>query len=361
MKAREIGPLRLAAQGISTPRGSTPATVVAALGAMQAQDYLGALWSIGLRLTDATEVDVEKAIADRSLVRTWPMRGTLHFVAAADVRWMLKLLTPRVVAGSAGRHRQLELDDAVFRRSTKVLVRALKGGQVRTREHLFSALERNGIKPTGQRGIHILSKLAQEGVLCFGPREGKQFTFVLLDEWLPETCQLDRDDAIVEIARRYFTSHGPATLTDFAGWTGLKITEGRKGLEAISGELVKESGQGVEYWMPESLARTASPKSNAVHLLPGFDEFLLGYKDRSAVVPKEHLDKIVPGGNGMFMPTLVRKGQVTGLWRRVLKATSVEVSFMPFGELTSADSRAAEKAAGRYRRFLGLGCARSPN
>jgi hypothetical protein len=354
MKVREIGPLRLAAQGITTPRGTTPAEVVAHLGAMQAQDYLGALWAIGLRLPDATEAGVEKAIADRAIVRTWPMRGTLHFVAAADVRWMLKLLTPRIVSGSAGRFRELELDEATFKRSEKVLARALEGGQVRTREDLFSVLERNRINPSGQRGIHILSKLAQEGVLCFGPREGKQPTFVLLDDWIPELRSLDLDAAIGEIARRYFTSHGPATLKDFVGWTGLKITEGRQGLEAISGELVKETIKDVDYWMPESVAKMTLPKKSTVHLLPGFDEFVLGYKDRSAVIPLAHMDKIVPGGNGMFMPTLVCNGQVKGLWKRTLKPKTVGVAFMPFGKLTAADARAASKVGTQYRRFLGL-------
>jgi hypothetical protein len=193
-------------------------------------------------------------------------------------------------------------------------------------------------------------------VLCFGPREGKQPTFVLLDEWIPESRHLDNDDAIVEIARRYFISHGPATLTDFVGWTGLKITEGRKGLEAISGELVKEEINDVDYWMPESAAASVKiPRSSStIHLLPGFDEFLLGYKDRSTVVPLEHLDKIVPGGNGMFMPTLVSRGQVAGLWKRTLKTKTVQVSIMPFGKLTPAESKASGKAVARYGRFLGL-------
>ncbi|RBP46194.1 winged helix DNA-binding protein [Roseimicrobium gellanilyticum] len=354
MTVRDIGPLRLSAQGIGTAAGETPADIVTLLGAMQAQDYLGALWSIGLRLPGSTEAAVESAIAERSIVRTWPMRGTLHFVAAADVRWMLKLLTPRIISGSAGRHRQLELDEAVFQRSEKVLSRALKGGQVRTRGELFEALERNRIDPSGQRGIHILSKLAQEGLLCFGPREGKQPTFVLLDDWVPESRHLDRDDAIAEIARRYFIGHGPATLMDFVGWTGLKITEGRQGLEAVSKELRREIIKGVEYWMSTVLDKPATKKPNTIHLLSGFDEFVLGYKDRATVIPPEHLNKIVPGGNGMFMPTVVRRGQVVGLWKRMLKGKSVQVSLTPFGKLTSTEASGAKKVVARYGAFLGL-------
>jgi hypothetical protein len=354
MTQRDIGLLRLSAQGVTAPGGNTPAEVVAHLGAMQAQDYLGALWAIGLRLQNVTEAEVEQAMAERSIVRTWPMRGTLHFVVAADVRWMLKLLTPRIVAGSAGRHRQLELDDATFKRSEKVLLRALKDGQVRTRGDLFEVLERSRIDPSGQRGIHILSKLAQEGLLCFGPREGKQPTFVLLDDWVPESRHLERDDALAEIARRYFTSHGPATLMDFVGWTGLKITEGRQALEAVSKELHKETIKGVDYWMPLSLQKAGKKKGNTLHLLPGFDEFVLGYKDRSTVIPPEHMDRIVPGGNGMFMSTIVRHGQVAGLWKRTLKGKSVQVSLTQFDRLAASDSVAVKKMAARYGAFLGL-------
>jgi hypothetical protein len=272
-------------------------------------------------------------------------------------------MTPRIVAGSAGRHRQLELDEATFNRSEKLLVRALKGKQVSTRGDVFAMLERNRIDPSGQRGIHILLKLAQEGVICFGPREGKQPTFVLLDDWVPESRLLERDEAIAEIARRYFTGHGPATLMDFIGWTGLKITEGRQGLEAVSGELHKEVIKGAEYWMAPSVATSASPKgkgqSSAVHLLPGFDEFVLGYKDRTTVIPSEHMNKIVPGGNGMFMPTIVRRGQVVGLWKRTLKGKSAQVELLPFGKLTTAELKACGRQVARYGEFLGVATATS--
>ena len=352
LKLRDIGPLRLAALGVTTSVGSTVAEVVAHLGAMQAQDYLGALWSIGLRLPGVTEADVEAAIAERTIVRTWPMRGTLHFVAAEDVRWMLKLMTPRILSGSAARHRQLELDEAVFARSEKLIVRELKDGRVRTREELFALLERSKIDPAGQRGIHILSKLAMEGVICFGPRAGKQPTFVLLDDWLSVTRTLDHEAALVEIARRYFTSHGPATLADFERWTGLKITDARKGLEVIKDTLVQYTMGEDVYWMAEP-GSAGKARSGKVHLLPGFDEFLLGYKDRSAVVPAEQAHRIVPGGNGMFMPTMVSKGQVTGMWNRELKGKRVLVDMKPFLAGTTAQGNAFVKEARLYAKFLG--------
>lgn len=179
------------------------------------------VWAVGLRTRNASENEIEQAIANRSIVRTWPMRGTLHFVAADDVRWMLALLTPRVIAGSASRWKQLELDEATFARSRKTIVRALQGGKQLEREEMYQVLESARISTAGQRGIHILGRLAQEGAICFGARAGKQHTFVLLDEWVPNSKRMERDAALAELAQRYFTSHGPATLQDFVWWSGL--------------------------------------------------------------------------------------------------------------------------------------------
>src|SRR2546430_4221202 len=176
MTKQEIANLRLCAQYIACSEETTPGELLSRLGAMQAQDYAGALWSIGLRLPGLTRAGVEQAIIDKQIVRTWPMRGTLHFVAAEDVRWMLKLLTPRIIAGAAGRHRQLELDESVFLGSRQLLTRALEGKKQLTRQTLFEILERGGISTAGQRGIHILQRLSQEQILCFRPHEGKQPT-----------------------------------------------------------------------------------------------------------------------------------------------------------------------------------------
>ena len=176
---------RLANQQIADPTLTRPADVVAWLGAMQAQDYLGALWAIGLRLPGAREATVEQALADRSIVRTWPMRGTLHFVAAADARWMLALLAPRTMAQAAGRFRQLGLDDDAFALSRDACIAALQGGRQLTRAALYQVVEAAHVSTAGQRGIHILWRLAHEQLICFGARAGKQQTFALLDEWAP--------------------------------------------------------------------------------------------------------------------------------------------------------------------------------
>ena len=189
---------RLYSQSIAPAVLEKPGDVVKRLGAVQAQDYLGALWAIGLRMKAATEKTIEQAICDRKIIRTWPMRGTLHFVAPEDVRWMLALLTPRIITNAARRHRQLELDAATFARSEILFTKALQGGRQLTRPEMMDVLEQDGISTAGQRGYHILWRAAQTGLICFGPRRGKQDTFLLLDDWLPDGKALSRDKSLAE-------------------------------------------------------------------------------------------------------------------------------------------------------------------
>ncbi len=353
MVPRDIASRRLINQQIATPTHKKPSDLVASLGAIQAQDYLGALWAIGLRLPRTTEADIKQAIADRTIVRTWPMRGTLHFVAATDVRWMLELLAPRTIAGSAGRCRQLELNATVFVRSEKLVIKALQRGATLTRDQMYEQLERTRISTAGQRGIHILWRLAQEGIICFGAHAGKQPTFVLLDEWVPKAKRLERDEALAELARRYFTSRGPATLQDFAWWSGLKVSDARAGVEMVSSRLAQETIGGQAYWMPQN--QQATPGASAeVNLLPSFDEYLLAYKDRKASLDPRDALKIVPGQGGMFLPTVVRDGRVEGTWRRTFKKNTVVITTNFFSSPKTRKTRAFADAAERYGHFLGV-------
>lgn len=344
--------LRLNAQGIAHPAQATPQAIVAHLGAVQAQDYQGALWSIALRITGATRSDVERAIAEQTIIRTWPMRGTLHFVPAVDARWMLELLTPRIMKGAEGRHRQLELDDPTFRRSRSLISKALTREAVLTRSALFAALETGKVSTAGQRGIHILQRLCMERMLCHGPHSEKQPTFVLFDQWVPNSRTLDREDALRTIAERFFVSHGPATMRDFIGWTGLTVADAKRGLHLAQPVLERTVVDETEMWMSNALQLPSSDKQRA-HLLPGFDEFMLGYKDRSAALPPRYSARIVPGGNGMFLSTLVLDGQVCGTWRRTTRAKSVEIEALPFGRLKAAEKKEFVAPVERYANFLG--------
>lgn len=353
MQSSDIATRRLLAQHIATPSFEKPGDVVAWLGAAQAQDYLGALWAVGLRMRQATETAIEQAIAEKTIIRTWPMRGTLHFVATGDIRWMLKLMASRVMSSAAARHKQLELDDTTFARSRDIVVEALQGGKQLARPALLQVLEHAGISTAGQRGIHMLSFLAHEGLICFGAREGKQPTFVLLDEWVPPAKELERDEALAELARRYFTSHGPATVKDLVRWSGLTTRDVRSGIDMVGQELVSEEVDGQTYWMsPE--AQAAGTVSPSLYLLPGFDEYVLGYGDRSAVLDPLHASKVVPGNNGMFMPTIISDGRVVGTWKRAVKKGGVVVTAYPFDTLTDAERVAFDQAADSYAAFLGM-------
>ncbi len=341
---------RLHHQALIQPSFQTPHQIVAHLGALQAQDFAGAKWAIGLRLPDATNTTIEAALAAGTIVRTWPMRGTLHIIAAEDIRWMLKLLTPRIIANSGRRHKQLELDETIFNHAADIFTTALQGGRQLTRKELLETLETAGISTAKQRGYHILWWAAQHGLICFGPVQGKQHTFVLLDEWVPESKQLTHEESLAEIARRYFTAHGPATLADFVWWTGLYTADARTALEMVQEQLTSVTMDDQTYWLLPNTPPLTDDSTN-VQLLPGFDEYLLGYTDRTAALAPEHIPFIHPGKNGVFRPPLVINGRVAGIWQRKLKKNSVDVEMTPFAPLGKQELAEIETAVERYRHF----------
>jgi hypothetical protein len=351
MTPDEVARLRLRAQRVEDSELSQPEQVVAWLGAVQAQDYLGALWGIGLRMKAAREQTVEEALAARRIVRTWPMRGTLHFVAAADVRWLTELLAPRMVSRAAGRLRALGIDDATLTRARRVLEKGLAGGPV-TRPAVYALLERGKVATTGQRGIHILWRLAHDGVLCFGPREGKQHSFALLDQWVPSSPRVPREEALAELAGRYFRGHGPATTADFAWWSGLGLNDARRGVEAAGRALVREVADGREHWCHAGTTRTATSRRPRAHLLPAFDELLVGFADRTAVLDAK-LTRRVNTGGGIFFPVMLAGARVVGTWKRGLSATAVTFRPEPFARLPAATRRMLDEAFARYAAFLG--------
>jgi DNA glycosylase AlkZ-like len=346
-----VGRLRLVNQHVSRPIADDPAEVVRWLGAVQAQDYLGGLWALGIRTKRTTEADIEAAIARRAIVRTWPMRGTLHFVAAADVRWMCALLTPRVIAGAASRWRQLGLDGAAFTRSAQVAEKALAGGKVLRRDALYKLWNSARIATHDARGLHILGFLAQTGLLCFGPRDGKQQTFTLLEEWLPAARSLEREVALGELARRYFTSHGPATVHDFAWWSGLTVTDARAGLEDAKSGLMSEEVGGRTFWFGGSTPSRVG--GGTAYLLPAWDEFTVAYRDRTDILDQTYALR-ANAGSGVLKPVVVIGGVVVGAWQRAIAKGTVTVRLTWFKRVDRTGRDAIEAAATRYARFLGL-------
>ena len=350
MKFEDIPKVRLYNQHITMPRFSEPHEIVKWLGAAQAQDYLGSLWAIGLRLKGGTESMIEKAIENRKIVRSWPMRGTLHLVTAEDLRWMLKFLTPRVIQRSAGLYSQAGLDSKVFAKSGKLLSTALKGEQQLTRSEIYALWERARISTAEQRGLHILGYLAQTGLICFGPRKGKQQTFVLLDEWLPPSKIPAKEEALANLVLTYFQSHGPATIQDFCWWTGLAVIEGRRAVQSIETKLVQELIDGKTHYMLPAKQPQKAP--GQVFLLPNYDEYFVAYKDRRAVLHPKLTTNIKQLGNGIFTSPIVINGLMAGYWKRHLVKDKIIVETNIFSSMNKSTANSIEAAARRYGKFL---------
>jgi hypothetical protein len=343
---RRLTALRLTSLGIAHPTLHDPAQVVRGLLAVQAQDYPGALWSLGLRTTSGTRASIEAAHEGGGFVRSWTMRGTLHFVCPDDLPWILALTGQRMARSAAGRHRDLELDEEQFDRVERIARERLEGGRTISRGMLLEAFNAGGVSTVGQRGTHLLVQLAHLGVtVLVGHSE-----YALLDDRVRQPRRLEREDALREFALRYFSSHGPATVQDFAWWSSLTLTDARVGLAAAREQLEELELDGARYYHRSDV----QPAARAVHLLPGFDEYLLGYSDRRAPLSGADTKVIVPGGNGMFLSTIVVNGEVVGSWRRTAKAKKVELTTAPFGELSATARWAVAHAATRYGEYLGL-------
>jgi hypothetical protein len=352
VSAGELLRLRQFTQRIHPVATGSATETVRHLLAVQAQDFANGLWAVGLRTRGATRSDVLAALACGEVVRTLPMRGTLHFVASEDLRWMLALTSARSLQSAKTRFENLGLDAATLERAAVITRKELAGGAM-GRDDFMKLLAGNGISPEGQRGYHVIFYLSQLSLVCWGPQSGTQQALVLVDDWIPAQQPLAKDAALAQFARRYFASHGPATERDFAWWTKLTLADVRAGMAAVSDELTELTHRGTSYWIATSELDAASGgrAASAVHALAGFDEYLLGYQDRLLPVAVEHSERVVPGSNGIFLPTVVANGRVVGTWRRVPKSKTAEIEPDHFQAVSAAQLAGFAKAAKRYARF----------
>lgn len=356
----DIARQRLHNEHLTGPPLATPADVVAWLGAVQAQDYAGAKWALGQRTRKTCrDADVEAAFQRGDFLRTHVMRPTWHFVAPADLRWLLKLTAPRVHAISAYYRRKNNLTQATFRRSNRALEKALRDGKHLTRDELGAALATAGIPVKGEPLGHLMMYAELEGVICSGPRRGKQFTYALLEERVPPAPALDRDQALATLARRYFSSHGPATVQDLAWWSGLTVADARLGASAAAPPLARETNtlDGKEYWYaPEQAAAgtKARSKTPIMHLLPNYDEYLIAYASYAPVTDPAVVSKTTVGDRATMLANhiIVRDGKVVGGWRRVATKDAVTIETRLLTPLTREETRALTDAARRFGRFL---------
>lgn len=344
---------RLRNQHLTRPDRQKPAQVVAWLGAMQAQDFPAAKWAVGLRSPGCNSHDIEEAFNNGAILRTHVLRPTWHFVAPADIRWMLALSAPRVHAANAYYYKQSGLDAKMFARGCAMMHRMLDDGEPMTRAELAVALKRAKVPADGLKLAYIMMHAELEGVITSGPRRGKQFTYALLDQRAPAGKSFDRRDAIAELAKRYFASHGPATTRDFVWWSGLTVKEAELGIEAVNPKLQQETIDGRKHWSSKARVAAATKGCTAL-LLPNYDEYLIAYKDRGAVVEDARAANIVARSGGAYPHHLVIDGRLAGSWARTLKENSVVIEVAPYRKLTPVQTRAVMSAADCYGDFLGL-------
>lgn len=319
------------------------------LGAVQSQDYGGAKWALGLRTRGATDAEVDRLFDEGAILRTHVLRPTWHFVLPEDIRWLVDLTGPRVRASLAHRQRWLGLDKAVVARAATLFERALTGGRHLTRPQLGDVLRTGRISIDGQRLPHLIMDAELAGLIVSGPRIGKQLTYALLEERAPKSRRLDRADSVVELARRYFTSHGPAQLKDFVWWSGLTTADARTGVANAALDHAIEDGKG--YWF-DAAARAARSSSVVAHLLPNFDEYTVAYRDRTAAHPDGQVDASFVSLGSILSNVVLIDGRVRGAWRRTIGRGHVRVEVKLLEPLSEPQKAAVEKACKRLGRFL---------
>jgi hypothetical protein len=335
------------------PFGSAVETV-GWLGAVQSQDYAGAKWALGQRTRGIVDADLDQLLDAGAILRTHVMRPTWHLVLPEDIRWLLELTAPRVRARMAPYDRQLEIDAALLARCNVVIEAALRDGSHLTRAELGAALEAAGIPAAGQRLGHLTMHAELDAVVVSGPRRGRQVTYALLEERAPNARRLDRDEALAELTRRYFTGHGPAQVPDFAWWSGLTVADVKRGLALVGPGLAHEVIGGRSYWSSPDAAPPVEGDGPIVRLLPNYDELLVAYRDRTASLdPARELDAAPFPMGSILAHVVVLDGQVWGGWKRRLQGRQVVVELRPLDVLDAAATAALERAAADLGRFLG--------
>lgn len=341
---------RLRNQRLIRPGRATAAEVVAWFGAVQAQEYAQARWGVGQRGAGLTDAAVEAAFDAGHILRTHVLRPTWHFVAPADIRWMLALTGPRVSATMAPYLRQTGLDEHTLARAQQIFTQALEGGRFLTRRELADELERHGIAARGVRLAHVVMRAELDAVICSGPRRGSQFTYALLDERAPRSAPRPREEAVAELMRRYLASHGPATLRDFAWWSGLTMKDGGIGVALLGSAVDRRELDGLTYWYTSTTPIRSARQVRSAHLVPIYDESLIAYRDRLLSQP---LGPRAGATSDIFMNYVLVDGRLAGTWNRTKAGLSCRLEIGPYRRLTRDENTLLQGAVERYRRFIG--------
>ncbi len=349
MTEKELLQHRMNNLDINAPRFNKPEQLVAWLGGIQAQDFGQGKWAIGSRIPGSTNESIDKAIASQTIVRTWMMRGTIHVVSPDDVQWLTDLLATRIIARNKTRYEHLELSEKTLGKANEILRKALESGDTVTRTGISEILKDKKIIATGVRLAHILQFACLKNTICFSAKQGKDFGFTRLKP--TKKSSFSREQALTELASRYFSSHGPASVKDFIWWSGLAPEEARKGLESIKSKLEKFDINGDTYFADKDIGANPKPDHRA-HLLAGFDEYIVGYTNRSAGIHQDIINHVIRS-NGIFYPTIILDGFVKGIWKPLVKKDSLNIEIQRFSAFSKSMEKELKLAAKRYSDFVG--------
>jgi hypothetical protein len=343
---------RLWTQGLINPRFTQPEDVVAWLGAVQSQEFPVAKWSLGQRMVNGSETDLAQAFDDGRILRTHVLRPTWHFVARNDIRWLLAATAHRVHQLNASMYRQLDLDEELLASTLPILDKTLSDGVHRTRDELRVALEGAGIVASGMRLGYIVHYAELEGLICSGSVRGKQQTYALIDQRAPDAVRMDPDEALGELVLRYFTSHGPATIKDCAGWASLTLADVRKGIDLAGSALESEAIDGLRFWFGANGAVAHPCRSPHALLVQGYDEYIMGYfETREQMAGRDLFER---SAQNPFLHVVLIDGVLAGRWKRTIRRSDVVVDVRPDRLLTRNEWKAIERAANVLGQFYGL-------
>lgn len=348
MTSSEISQTRILNQKIENSSFKTPNEIVSWMGAMQAQDFAMSKWAVGMRLIDSTEKSIEEAFNKGEILRTHVLRPTWHLVSPDDIFWMLDLTAEKIKSSMKSRNKELELNRDVFIKSNQLIEKALSKNEYLTREELALEYQKAQIRTDQNRLSHLLMEAELDQLICSGPLKDNKLTYALLQRRVPLKKLLKKDESLAELAKRYFSSRGPGSLKDFVWWSGLPVNEAKIGLKFANTEFNSETVNGEEYWFVD----LSQKLENKVYLLPAFDEILIAYRDRSAIIEPETNKKAI-FDNGVFRPILLINGKVSGIWKRTIKKEKLLIEIEAFIKLNLNTKKEIEKAASQYRSFYG--------
>ena len=343
-----IALIRLANHQLSGTNCTTSRQIVTHFGMVQAQDFNSATWAIGTRLSNCTEKTVHEDFDKGEILRIHVLRPTWHLITPENIRWMLKLSAKRIMQSMKSRDHELGLTDEIYAKCYRIIETALEKEDCITRDDLMNVLHNAGMKFDTSQMYHVMTGAEANGMICSGALCDKKQTYALLEKRVPPTKSLTKEESLAKLARIYFTGHGPATLQDFVWWSGLSTGEARQGLESVQSEFISETFDEQKYWMP-NIDSLPSVRSK-IFLLPAFDEFLVGYKDRTAVITSENHKKAI-SSNGVFRPVVIKNGRAIGLWKKASSGKKV-ISVTPFEPIDSETQQLIDIEAEKYRGFI---------